>query len=71
MLYDLQILLFQKLNMLLSSQNKNKTNYNAAYAPEEEINLGDNDNLINNIVLIDQLLANTKDLKQEYLNMNK
>lgn len=50
--------------MVLASQNKNKTNYNAAYAPEEEISLGDNDNLINNIALIDQLLANTKDLKQ-------
>lgn len=37
MVFDLQIILYQKLNSLVSSQNKNKTNYNAAYAPESEI----------------------------------
>lgn len=66
MIYDLQIVQYQQL---ISVLNKSKS----AYAPNQdhEIACEGYENLINNINIVDQFLAATRDLKQDFVSKDK
>lgn len=63
MIYDIQLTQYQHLISIL---NKTKS----AYAPNQdhEINCEGYENLINNIIILDQLINSTKDLRQEFVS---
>lgn len=63
MIFDIQLTQYQQL---ISVLNKTKS----AYAPNQdhEISCEGYENLINNIIIIDQVIHATKDLRQEFVS---
>lgn len=66
MIYDLQLIQYQHLAALLSKSK-------SAYAPSQdhEISCEGYEQLINNLVIIDQLINSTKDLRIEFVSKDK
>lgn len=66
MIYDLQTTLYSQLNQLLA---KHKLLYTPSSS--NEINIDGQENLLNNISVLNHLIASTKDLKMAFLSRDR
>lgn len=66
MIYDVQIALYSQLSQILS---KSKVLYSPS--SENEINIEGQENLLNNIAVVQHLIASSKDLKINFMGKDK